>query len=499
MQNTRTIAVIDLGSNSFHMMVAQTQNEYLRILDTLKEPVRLRMGLRADGTITQAARQRALDCLTRFAQRIRRVDEIRVVGTNTLRRAQDAKRFLKEMEEVLRAPVEVIGGMEEARLIYQGVAHYLPPSADRNFVIDIGGGSTELIIGKHEQALTRESRSIGCVSFTLDYFEDGIVTPNRFNQAVLRVGQELEALQQPLHKENWDRVIGASGTVKAVGGVLAAMGGDKNIITRAGLNAIRDRIMTGKKMSATPLPGLRDDRVPVFAGGFALLFGVFEAFDIDRMTVSAYSLREGLLLDCLGRAQNKDIREETVNRLKSFYKVDIPQAERVRKTVGILLQRMRANLSHGRNTVQKILGWAADLHEIGLAIAHAGFHKHGAYILLNGDMDGFSRVEQCLLAFLVLNQRKRLKTEPLPYETKEEWPLVFIMRLACLLNRERMDIALPAITIRWRGKKIELFMEPDWLVDHPLTQYDLELEQGYWQRIGYCLILIKPQTRVVDN
>lgn len=492
MTQPRTIGIIDLGSNSFHMMVTRIEENHTSVVDTLKEPVRLRRGLGADGTISLEAQERALACLGRFAQRLRGLDDIRVVGTNTLRRAHNTKSFLKKIEEVLGAPVEVIGGIEEARLIYLGVASNLPASERRNLVVDIGGGSTEFIIGRNLEPLVRETRPMGCVSMGMDYFPDNIMTRKRLQKALLQVGQELEAHQTNFSRDRWDRAIGSSGSIKAIRSILEAISGSQ-VITRAGLESILERIQWGKRVNESSLPGLREDRYEVFPGGFAVLYGVFQVFGIESMDVSPYSMREGLLLDYLGRTSGLgDVREATVTRLQNFYGVDKEQAQRVKDTAMLLFQQIIGIFFGRRNAARKILGWAADLYEIGQAVAHSGYHKHGAYILLNGDLDGFNRVEQCLLAFLVLNHRKRLKMEPLPYENEQELPLVLIMRLACILNRERITINLPDLAIDWKKRQIFLQIDPKWLDKRPMTRYDLELEQAYWKRVGMSL-LINPQ------
>lgn len=480
-----TLGVVDLGSNSFHLMIARIEKGHYTVLDTLKEPVRLRQGLDPKGEIDPASQARAMACLERFAQRLRGTDYIRVVGTNTMRRAKNTRAFLKKIEEILGEQVDVIGGIEEARLIYLGVASNLPLSEKRNLVIDIGGGSTEIIVGKNMEPLNRETRPIGCVGFSMEFFPDGIITKKRFNRALLKVAQEMENLSRNYSPDHWDRAIGASGTVKAIAHAIQAIDNDQTLITKAGLDALRLRIPWGKPFEDNPLPGLRDDRIPVFPGGLAILYGIFEAFGIESMTVSPYSMREGLLVDYLGRTGDKDVREETVDRLMSFYSVDLAQAERVRKTARALFQHLIGNLFDRRHQARKLLDWAARLHEMGLVIAHSGYHKHGAYIIMNGDLDGFSRVELCQLAFLVLNHRKRLKTDPLPYETDQEWPLVLILRLAFILNRERVDIELPDIAITWRKKTISLNIDEEWLATRPMTEFDLQAERAYWKREGY--------------
>ena len=486
-----TYAALDLGSNSFHMLVVRIDNNHMSVLDTLKEPVRLGAGLTKKDALTADAQERALECLQRFAQRLRGLnpEHIRIVGTNTLRRAKNAREFLKKAEAILPVAVNVLGGSEEARLIYHGVTHYLAPSSNRNFVIDIGGGSTELIIGRNLNPMLRESLPMGCVSFSLEYFPEGRLSKKAFANALLNVGQLIEPYTQSFSSGEWEDVIGASGTIKAIASIHQGLGFSADRITLEGMHAIRDGLLSAKRIQDSRLPGLREDRQQVFAGGFAVLFGLFQALGIKEMRVSANALREGVLLDLWGRERNQDKRQETVDRLKHFYSVDLRQAKRVRQTALQLFPQVLGQILHHKTIAKETLGWAADLHEIGLAIAHHGYHKHGAYIIQNGDLDGFSQSEQGILSFLVLNHRKRLKTIPLRYEHELDWPLVFVLRLAHILHRERRDLELPKVEIGWKGNNIDLLLEPGWLEAHPLTRYDLNLEKSYWRRLGFKLHL----------
>jgi len=491
MPHRRTIAILDLGSNSFHLLVARTEDDRISVIDALKEPVRLRSGLLPDGTLTDESQERALACLSRYAQRLRGLhpDDIRAVGTNTLRRAKNTGDFIDKIESLLGVPLEIIGAGEEARLIYLGVANYLPPSPARNFVVDIGGGSTEFIVGVNLEARVRESRPLGCVGWTMDFFPDGIVTKKRFKKAVMTVEQELEGFHQTFSPDKWDRAIGASGTLKAVGAVISALGGG-DTITMAGLRAIKERLPWGAPLTANSFPGLNEERVPVFIGGFAVTFGIFKAFAIPAMSISQNSIREGLLLESLGRAQDKDIRTDTVARLQTVYGVDQQQSERVKRTAMHLFAQIMGLFFERRQLARQVLGWAADLHEIGLSIAHTGYHKHGAYIILNGDLDGFSRVEQSFVSFLVLNHRKRLKTDPMLYENRMKWALVLILRLAFIFNRERITKEPADVAINWQKKNIiDMFIGKAWLAHNPMTVFDLQLEQKYWKGIGYTLNL----------
>lgn len=491
MRSENTYAALDLGSNSFHMLVVQVKEEnYMAVIDNLKETVRLGAGLDNNMELTEESQERALDCLRRFSQRLRGIlpEHIRVVGTNTLRRARNARDFLSRVQEILPVNVNVLGGMEEARLIYLGVNHYLEPSEDRNLVIDIGGGSTELIIGKNLDPSQRESLPMGCVSWSLKFFPKGKVSKKAFEAAVLNVGQVVERYSKQFQAGNWERVIGASGTIKAIAGMHKALGLSGDQITFEGMQQIRNNLLAAKTVQEADLPGLKEDRVAVIAGGFSILFGLFKELKIKSMRVSQNALREGVLLDLLGRERNQDKRIETVARLQKFYGCDLKHAARVRQTAMQLFPQVLDQTLYRHSLAKSILGWAADLHEIGLAIAHSGYHKHGAYILLNGDLDGFSQSVQGLVSFLVLNHRKSLKNHQLPYENKYDWPLVFILRLAHILHRERRNLTIPDIKIQWGRRRIDLILDPKWLDEHPLTRYDINLEVQYWRRFGIKMI-----------
>lgn len=492
MPKSRTIATLDLGSNSFHMLIARVEEDgTARVIDSLKETVRLREGLREDGSLTRVVQERAIACLTRFEQRLRPLhpDNFRVVGTNTLRSAKNASEFIDRIEHTLKARVHIIGGREEARLIYAGVTANEPATGNRNFIVDIGGGSTEFIIGIDRDPRIMESRPMGCVSYSMQFFKNQIFSQKALDKALISVSQELERYQATFLPENWDTAIGSSGTVKAIGAVAEANKFCSDGITAEAMEAICKQLLKMKKLTEGALPGLKDDRVPVFLGGFAVLYGIFKTYNVKHMKVSVQSLREGVLYDLLDREHHHDRRLETVDRMKHFYSVDILQAERIRKTAMDLFPMIADQIIHDHETAESVLGWAAELHEVGMSIAHHGYHKHGAYILFNTDMDGFTKTEQSLLSFLVLNHRKRLKETALDYDGKVDWPLVFVLRLAVILHRDRVSKTLPKIGLEWRGKKILLGIEVDWLRDHQLTRHDLETEVACWKKLGYKLLI----------
>lgn len=486
LEEKESIAALDLGSNSFHMVVAQVDDQRPVVIDTLKEMVRLRDGLAKDGTLSQEAQDRALACLKRFEQRLRDIPpkNIRVVGTNTLRGARNTAQLLRDIQTLLGAPVEIIAGREEARLIYLGVINQLPTPDQRNLVVDIGGGSTEFIVGEGFETKTLESRPMGCVSFTKEYFPDGRLSRRRFNDAVKQVLWLLEPHRQLFKRKNWDVAIGTSGTAKATAGILREIGEGRNTITRQGLEILIEKVLAAKKIDQLNLPGLKPERAPVYPGGLAILYGVFQAFKIDQMRISYQSLREGVIWEMVGR-DTSDIRFHTIARMMSFYKVDKRQAEAVRDFALKLFPQIQHALLHEETLAEMILRWAAELHEIGLAIAHPNYHRHGAYILLNADMAGFSRVGQGLLSFLVMNHRKSLKNPELPLENELDWALLFVLRLAVIFHRERRYRTPPDLQIDWNVHYIRLAIPKDWLEAHPLTRADLEMEQNYWRKIGY--------------
>ena len=489
-QDSKIVAAVDLGSNSFHMIIGKVEQGRFRKLDALKESVRLRMGLTEDGTVSELARERALACLARFGQRLRGIprENIRVVGTNTLRSAREAYQFLKEIEGTLGVPVEVIGGREEARLIYMGVAQKLPNTDERFFVVDVGGGSTEFILGQGKEPRLMESRPMGCVSYTLQFFPEGLITKKRMQKAMKHVGYELEPYRRVFFRDQWQLAIGTSGTAKALATILTHMGETQNRLTLQGLKLIATHLIQVGNMAGHRLPGLREDRVAVLPGGLAILYGIFRELGIDSMDISQQSLRDGVIQDFIGR-EHRDKRRETVQYMMSFYGVDREQAERVKKTALYLFPQIENAMVHDPIKTKALVGWAAEMHEIGLAVAHANYHKHGAYLLLNSDMAGFSRGEQGVLYALVVNHRKSLKKLTLPYDQQQDWPMFLPLRLAVIFNRERLQMPHPQMTLALQNTQITLHLEAGWLRHHPLTRADLEMEKQSWEKIGYSFIL----------
>lgn len=491
--STELYAALDLGSNSFHLLLAKFEGNKLIVVDRHKESVRMAEGLNGKGNLSKEAIARALESLGRFAERLRStpVSHLRVVGTNTLRAAKNADLFLEQAEQILGSPIHIISGSEEARLIYLGVAKDLSPQESKRLVVDIGGGSTELIVGGHLPEHL-ESLHIGCVDLTKRYFADGKLSNKIYRQALLAARSELQPAVMHFGRGNWDEAVGSSGTIRAVESLLYELGLNReHLITLEGLEALAGKLCSFKRVADVDWPDLNDERRRVLPGGLAVLHGILLELGISEMAVSSYSVREGIILDLAGRIQNRDTRAETVRYFMRQYRVDVDQAQRVKDLAMRLVEQVREDFGADYERARQILSWAASLHEIGLSVAHSGYHKHGAYLLLHSDMPGFSRQEQKLLSFLVLNHRRKLRTVPKAYGFQPDWRLVQILRLACLFCRRRDTAALPDdIAVAFgEADKSALELDGSWLENHPLTAEDLATEQRYLKAMNIMLEL----------
>lgn len=482
--NPDIIAAVDLGSNSFHMIVARKGEHEITIVDRLRETVRLGGNIDRDGNLAPAAMEAALRCLSQFGQRLKDVpaENVRAVGTNTLRRARNRGDFLDRAERALGHAIQVISGMEEARLVYLGAIQALPRSDARRLVVDIGGGSTELIVGEGLQTDALESLQMGCVSYSERFFPDGLTSEAAFHRAELEASLQLRPVKNPFRRLGWSGAIGTSGTVRAVRD-LAYVLRHENQITLAGLDELRRRLVRAGSVAAAGFGVLSEDRALVFPGGLAVLRQVFLALRIEQMQVSEGALREGLLHDLLGRLSEEDAREVSVRNMAARYHVDPEQAQRVEATAQALLAQVKDCWDLGSSLARLSLGWAARLHEIGLDIAHAKYQVHGAYLLAHADMPGFPREEQRLLACLVGSHRRKIDSasiELLPQSWRHKTRrLIAVLRLAVLLHRTRAPDQLPPMDVRTEGDTLTLRFPQRWLCDHPLTEADLRQEQGF--------------------
>jgi exopolyphosphatase / guanosine-5'-triphosphate,3'-diphosphate pyrophosphatase len=487
------IAAVDLGSNSFHMVVARVDHGQLVIIDRLREMVRLASGLSANGRLNEESQQRALAALRKFGQRLRemRADQVRVVGTNTLRRARNAAGFLAAVEEALGHPVEVISGIEEARLIYTGVSHSCSAIEGRTLVLDIGGGSTELIIGSGYEPEHLESLFIGCVGLSRRFFEDGKLSEKRFQRARLTARMELRAIAARFREIGWQRAVGSSGTVRATAEIASGLGASDGVLTPESVAQIMAQMAKARRLENLKLPALSPERAPVLPGGIAILIETMTELDVPSLEISDGALREGLLFDMLGRMRHEDVRERTVRAIQARYHVDLAQAQRVEQTAAALLVQVAQAWSLTEPSHAQLLAWAARLHEVGLDIAHAKYHQHGGYLLANADLPGFARLDQQLVAKLVASHRRKL--DGLDFsDLPAIWRvpvarLIVLLRLAVLLNRSRSTTELPPIGLIARERRLEILLPAEWLADNPLTEADLEQERSWLESAGYEL------------
>ncbi len=489
------LAAVDLGSNSFHMVVARYSHDQLVILDRLREMVRLAAGMGDGGRLDDAATERALRCLERFGQRLRamRADSVRVVGTNALRRAKRKRWFLERARAALGHPIEIISGLEEARLIYSGVAHTSPMNPDKRLVVDIGGGSTEVIIGEGFDPLLLESLSVGCVGLSAAYFEDGKISEKRFERARTAVRLELEPIQAAYRKLGWLQAFGSSGTVRVIGDVVRRLNPDSPRITAEKLRALAERVIAAGHVDDLDLEDVDAERAPVFPAGLAILLEVVENFGIDRIRVAEGAMREGLLYDLLGRFTDEDARVRSVRAMERRFHVDTLQAQRVETTAATLLAQAEYEWGLEDPLAELVLRWAARLHEVGLDIAHSKYHRHSAYLLEHTDLPGFPREEQLLLSALVGGHRRQLSFETLedlvpPWDRHAEF-LIVLLRLAVLLHRGRSPQPLPEVRLQIKGRTLNLELPQRWMKEHPLTLEDLEQERVYLKDAGFRLNL----------
>lgn len=487
------LAAVDMGSNSFRLELGHWSRGTYRRIDYLKETVRLGAGLDADSRLTEAAVQRGLDCLARFRQRLAGipVDQLRAVATQTLREATNRNEFLARAEPVLGHPIEVISGREEARLIYKGVARLQPAEAPR-LVVDIGGRSTELILGQGAAPLRAESFQVGSVSLSQRFFPGGEYTERAFQQAQIAAGAELEEALEPFARAHWREALGSSGTAGAVSQLLASAGVTDGTITPEGLRwCIRACLSAGHE-SRLDLPGLKPERKPVLPGGLAILYTLATHFGIDRLCPARGALRQGVIFDLderLAAAHNPhqlDLRDHSVRELQQRFRADPAQAERVHRVAGALFDAALGTVPvAAAQEARRELGWAARLHEIGMLVSHHDHHRHSAYLLSHADAAGFSQSQQRHLGELLLGQRGGLRKVEGPLaDGGYRWQLL-CLRLAVILCHARVDVPVDVLRLTAHGPQAWLGLEPAWATGHPRTLYLLQEEAQAWSRTSH--------------
>lgn len=493
---TRMMAAVDLGSNSFHMIVASLEEDgTLKIIDRIKEMVRLSAGLDSKNNLNEETQERALECLSRFSQRLQNIHEndIRITGTNTLRIAENSNKFIKKAKKVLGHRIDIISGVEEARLVYHGAVYSLAELGNKRLVVDIGGGSTEIIIGKNNKPMQLESLEMGCVSITKKFFSDGIINKLKIKKADIFARQMVEPERQSYLKTGWEQCVGTSGSIRSISKVLLATEITDGTITDKGLKKLLDILLEFELIKNIKLDGLNSDRRQVFIGGVIVLNAVFKALKLKEMIASDGALREGLILDMVGRIKHEDIREISVQQLASRYGVRQEHAENIILSCKHLSSELKKSWSLDEENNQLLLFWAANLHEMGLAISHAGYNKHGAYLVLNSDMPGFSMHEQLLLSLLIRYHRQKFLLEDFesfsPKYSKKIFYLIIILRIAVILNRSIPEYQEPDYTVKAKKDSLTLSFPDQWLENNPLIIADLENETDYLATIGIKLII----------
>ncbi|OYW71633.1 MAG: exopolyphosphatase, partial [Pseudomonadales bacterium 32-42-5] len=447
------LAAIDMGSNSFHLAIARVDHGEVKKVASMSEKVQLAAGLDENKNLTEAAQQRGLACLSRFVGRLGSVqpNRLRIVATNALRQAKNGHEFIQKAAEILPKHIEIIAGREEARLIYLGVSHTMVNSG-RRLVIDIGGGSTELIIGEEFEPIHTESLQMGCVAFTKAFFVDGEINQKSFDKAVVAARKELSGIANTYKEAGWDTVVGSSGTIKACRQITVNMGwsNEKEELTRDGLDKLKEKLLKYKHVAEMEFDGLKEDRRAVLPAGIAILYAIFDVLELDKLVYSDGALCEGVMYDLLGRFQHEDIRDRSVQALMGRYNADPKQAERVVNMAQHLFDGVADSLKLTTED-SDLLRRAAYLHEIGLAISHAGYHRHGAYLLQHSDIAGFSQIDQNHLSHLVAHHRRKLRSDArvdvMKVGGNKLVYLCLLLRLAVLLNHSRSDQMLPAIEL----------------------------------------------------
>jgi exopolyphosphatase/guanosine-5'-triphosphate,3'-diphosphate pyrophosphatase len=482
------LAAIDLGSNSFHLIIARVEHDEVRPVETLSEKVQLGAGL-SDGILDQAAIQRGLDCLSRFKQVLASVTPIRtrIVGTNALRQARNRREFTYQAEQLLGVPVNVIYGREEARLVYLGVAHTLADDEQSRLVIDIGGGSTEFIVGQRFEPQSLDSLQIGCVSYTHRFFKKGRITRKRYRRAYETARMEVSHIRHRYRAGRWQDCVGSSGTLQAIELILQNFGWSESGITRSGLACLETALLAFENIDDIEIESLSESRRNVILAGTIIATALFDELQIGEMRCSRGALREGVIYDLLGRLSHEDVRERTINALMQRYGADADIAGTVERRARILYLATRKSWKL-KNDDWELLSWAARTHEIGMAISHRQYHRHGAYLLRNADLPGFSQDEQEILALLVWCHRRKLPTEKFAElrdtDRTHLLRLVVLLRLANLFKYVEQLEHLPEFRVTAKEHTIGLQFPEQWLEQHPLTAYELREEKLQLTRVG---------------
>jgi len=494
MQDGTLLAALDLGSNSFRLEIGRYSGGHIERVEYLKETVRLGAGLDEAKALSADAMERGWACLARFAEKLRTFERrhVRAVATQTLREARNRDVFLARAQAVLGFPIEVIAGHEEARLIYQGVSHLLPQSDERRLVVDIGGRSTEVILGQGYRPLRMESYGLGSVAWSQRYFPSGRVTEAGLRTAVVAAKAVLDQALDVFPEGSWDVAYASSGTAGALAEMLGYAGFGLGVITREGMDWLAQRLLRAGHINELRLDGLKDDRRPVLAGGFSILLALFELFDWHEVHRAQGALRQGALYDLIDRASDQtDVRERTVRWLAQKFAVDAAQADRVSRVATRLFEQVAVPDPHNGRYSQK-LAWAARLHEIGAHISHSGAHRHGAYILDHVDAPGFSLPELHRMSLLVLGQRGKLRKLEPHLDDELFVKQLLCLRLAVLLCHARKDPDIEAVQLRYGRRQFHFEAARGWAQRYPQSAWLLHEEAEDWARTAWRLVVSLP-------
>lgn len=493
------LAAVDLGSNSFRLEIGRYENGQIQRVDYLKEAVRQGGDLDEERNLRPEAIERGLKCLARFGETLKGFPkhQVRAVATQTLREARNRDVFLKLAQKALGYEVEVISGVEEARLIYQGVSRLLPQSDEKRLVIDIGGRSTEFILGQHLNAETTDSLRVGSVTWSLKYFADGILSEKNFQRAEIAAESFLDAVADIYQHQYWDVAYGASGTVGAIGDILAGAGFEEDKITRKGLAWLRAQLIKAKTADKLDLIGLKEDRKPVIAGGLSVLTGIFDLLKLDTLIVAKGALRHGLLYDMMSQdeATSEDLREASINHLATRFGVNKTHAKNVSKVALGFFDALLPTLEvhhdnpHELSKLRQVLAWAAASHEIGTAISHSESQKHGAYILDNTELMGFAQSELHRLSLLVLGHCGKLRKLDADFNDEGFIFQLISLRLAVIFCHSRNTPVLKNIRFERANSTFLLSLPGAWQQAFPQTSYLLEEEVLAWQKTNWSLVV----------
>ncbi len=495
MQNGVLLAAVDLGSNSYRLGIGKLEHGHVHLTEYIKETIRQGNGLDENRNLLPEAMQRGWDCLARFAERMSGFDKknVRAVATQTLREAKNRDVFLDQASQILGFPIEVISGREEARLIYQGVAHLLPQSKENRLVIDIGGRSTEIILGQNLSPQVMESYRTGSVAWSMKYFKDDVFSTEAFDKAEIAAKAVLDEAVALYPKESWDQAYGSSGTIGAVCDVLFANGWNPDEITPSGLAWLKKSLIAAGSSNNLRLEGLKEDRKAVIGGGISVLKAVFDILEINTLHYAQGALRHGVLYDLIDREDEQyDVRSITITRLQKVFAVDINQSQRVSQVANHLFDQLSHKESEPleQNKLKKKLSWASDLHEIGMIISHSDYHKHGAYILDQSDTPGFTIPELHRLSLLVLGHRGKLRKLNIDFDDENFCQQLLCLRLAVILCHARTEPEYKTLKIKFSKKSpktIDLEIPKSWAESYPQSHHLLNLETQSWLKTSWDL------------